>query len=269
MAYLNNYVVSIIHKGKPQREFGSNGERTVELPFNTEYSIRLKNSTNSRALVDISIDGMSIFSGDKKLILGARQSVDLERFVDSLSEGKKFMFVNKFMAELSGHSDPTTKEFGLISVDFTPEQELNLGLISRTPYYGGQHYDPILRGGAMGIAVNGAMALPDSQFSCQANISSIAGTTSGSGMQNITTKGVVGGTVEGSDSKQEFGENKSYIAWNHIGKTTISLRLKGPSEKKPMPYQDLSPTIKGNDGVVYAYQWATKNPDGTIMVVYK
>lgn len=267
MAYLNNYVVSIIHKGKPQREFGSDGERTVELPFNSEYSIRVKNSTNTRALVEVSIDGMSIFSGSKTLILEPRRTVDLERFVDDLREGAKFKFVSKLMAEGSGHSDPTSSDFGIVTVNFIPELEFSSSLTSHfttsTPLLGSPF--SLDRVSCVTFPGSGPQAMVNQHFASNSATSNAVNLTTAVAQADSS----VGGTIEGSRSGQEFTVNHSFIAWNYQKKSTIGIRLKGPSDKVRAPYRELATSIRDESGVTYTYQWSTKNPDGSIMVVYK
>lgn len=118
MAYQNGFVVSIIHNGHPVRETrGEDGLRTCVLPFGSEYKIRLKNTGLDRAKVTVLIDGTPVFSGDKTLLLGCNETVDLERFVSSLDKGRRFKFVPSSHAEVQ---DPTSQDNGVIRVTFQP-----------------------------------------------------------------------------------------------------------------------------------------------------
>ena len=63
------YVVVLLHQGKPVREFAEGSQKVCRIPFDSEYTIRIKNKTWRRALVSISIDGTDVLSGGKRLIL--------------------------------------------------------------------------------------------------------------------------------------------------------------------------------------------------------
>jgi len=93
MGYSNGFVASIILKNKPLREFKYGGKRTVKVPFGSEYIIRLKNKSKEPALVDVSIDGTDVLNG-AELVLKAGETMDLERFVDDNSKGKKFKYIS-------------------------------------------------------------------------------------------------------------------------------------------------------------------------------
>lgn len=119
MAYQKpGFVVAIISPdGKPYREF-TDGSTTCTVPFGTEYKIRIKNKTRARARVSVDIDGMPVFVG-QQLIMDPDSTTDLERFVDNLSTGKKFKFVEA-KAE-NGVQDPTSEKNGLVRVTVYPE----------------------------------------------------------------------------------------------------------------------------------------------------
>lgn len=91
MMYSNNFAAAIKVNGKILREFGD----TVYLPFGSEYSIRLKNLNNTRAKVNIEIDGEKVT--DSGLVLNENQTVDFERFIrnGNLTEGNRFKFIER------------------------------------------------------------------------------------------------------------------------------------------------------------------------------
>lgn len=91
MMYSEKMVASIKANGKILREF----KDTVYCPFNTEYSILLKNLNAIRALVNIYIDGEDVVPGG--LVLNAQQELELERFIknNNLNEGNKFKFIQR------------------------------------------------------------------------------------------------------------------------------------------------------------------------------
>lgn len=90
MTYKNNLVVAIKCQGKILRE--ENG--VVTLPFNSEYSILIKNLDSRDASIGVSIDGDDILYG-KTLIVRSNSSIDLERYLDNITEGRKFKFIQK------------------------------------------------------------------------------------------------------------------------------------------------------------------------------
>jgi len=122
MAYQNGFVVSVILNGKPLREVNENGQRVVKIPFGAEYVIRVKNNHQlERAMVELDVDGTDILFG-KRLIVPANRSVDIERFVDSHSSGKKLKFVSIEEGARTGEiQDPSNPDNGLIKVKFFKE----------------------------------------------------------------------------------------------------------------------------------------------------
>lgn len=122
MAFQNGFILSIIHNNIPIREYNCDNERTCQVPFGSEYKIRLKNKSGARAFADISIDGMSIFPPGEQLFIRDRQTIDLERFVMDLDGGKKFKFISLEEGEKTGEiQDPTSSENGIIEVKFHKE----------------------------------------------------------------------------------------------------------------------------------------------------
>lgn len=109
MAYQNNFVVSIIVNSKPVREYNEEGTRVCHIPFDSEFTIRLKNKSRKRAQVKVRIDGTDVTSAGK-IILEPQETRDLDRF----EGGRRFKFI-------SLAPDPTEKPNELISVDFWPE----------------------------------------------------------------------------------------------------------------------------------------------------
>lgn len=113
--YLNKFVLSIIHAEHPVKEFGVRGEKSVALPFDSEYKIHLKNKNNRSCTARVFIDDKQVSKlGD--FIIYSNGTIDLERFVDSsLDQGKKFKFVALDHPDVD---DPTSSENGIIKVEF-------------------------------------------------------------------------------------------------------------------------------------------------------
>lgn len=133
--YSNNFVVAIKVNGKVLREL----QDIVYLPFGTEYSILLKNTSPQRAQVKVSIDGTDV-TEDVHLIVNGNDSLELKRFIKNgnLSAGNAFKFIEKTskIEEFRGNK----AEDGLITVTYEFERK-------PTPlpdYYG------TLRGGLKG-----------------------------------------------------------------------------------------------------------------------
>ena len=90
--YKNNLVTAISCEDKFLHET-KDGE--VFLPFQTEYSIFIKNKNTRKALISVYIDGKDVLNGNK-LILNSQDSINLERFVtEDLDKGNKFKFIKK------------------------------------------------------------------------------------------------------------------------------------------------------------------------------
>jgi len=91
MMYGNKLAAAIKVNGKVLREF----KDTVYIPFNSEYTILVKNLNTVRAFVNIYIDGENVVPGG--LVLNAGQEVDLERSVKNgnLNSGNRFKFIER------------------------------------------------------------------------------------------------------------------------------------------------------------------------------
>lgn len=122
MAYQEGIVASIMVDGKPLREFNHSGRRTCKIPFGSEYSIRLKNKSNLRALISVDIDGTDVLCY-KQLVMRPHDQIQLERFVDELDSGSKFKFISLEEGIKTGEiQDPTSKENGIIRIKYYKER---------------------------------------------------------------------------------------------------------------------------------------------------
>lgn len=116
MMYESKMAAAIKVKGKVLREF----KDTVYVPFNSEYSILLKNLNTVRAVVKIFIDSEDMVPGG--IVLNAGQEVDLERSVKNgnLSEGNRFKFIERTGA-VEQHRGVKLED-GLVRIEFQFEQ---------------------------------------------------------------------------------------------------------------------------------------------------
>lgn len=115
--YKNSFVVLIKKNGQSLRELHG---RDVFIPFNSEYTIEIRNNNYRRAVAKITIDGTDVL-GTRELIIPAFGSETIERFVvdGNLKKGKKLKFVPLSNEKVS---DPTSPENGLIEVELWLEK---------------------------------------------------------------------------------------------------------------------------------------------------
>ena len=116
MMYSKKLVASIKANGKVLREF----KDTVYIPFNSEYSILLKNLNTVRANINIYIDGDNIVPGG--LVLNAGQEIDLQRAIrnGNMNEGNRFKFIER-TGKIEDHRGIKLED-GLIRVEYQFEK---------------------------------------------------------------------------------------------------------------------------------------------------
>lgn len=221
MAYNNNFIVSVLVNNKPLRELNVQGKRTCTLPFGSEYKIRLKNKHNVRAMASISIDGTDVLCGSK-IVLGPKETVDVERFVDDSDGGSKFKFISLEQGEQTGEiQDPDHHENGVIRVEF--EKELELGTLLSRPKVAldssqPRGIDSTLFASCVGPSTPLTSDTIDSYTTVSANMTS----------NSIDLpKQEKGATVEGSHSDQKFSKVSGFSTEGVS--TVIEIFLKGPS----------------------------------------
>lgn len=114
--YRDSYVVALMLNGKIQKE---SDDGSVLIPFGSEYVLRLKNKLRKRAVADVWIDGKIAVKG---VVIGANETVDLERFVNdgNLNEGKRFKLARLTDPKVD---QPNDSENGSIEVNFYPEKD--------------------------------------------------------------------------------------------------------------------------------------------------
>lgn len=118
MMYSNKLIASVKANGKILREF----KDTIYIPFNSEYSLLLKNLDTRRAIINVYIDGDNMTPNG--LVLYGGQEVDLERSIknNNLNEGNRFKFISRNGA-VEKHRG-TKLEDGLIRVEYQFEKLL-------------------------------------------------------------------------------------------------------------------------------------------------
>lgn len=107
--YKNKFILAIKHNNKILRE----NKNIVNLPFDSEYEIFLKNENDKRAIVEIKIDSIDVLYGSN-LIIEANSEISLERFIKNNNKGNKFKFVK---LNNEGISDKENPENGCIEIN--------------------------------------------------------------------------------------------------------------------------------------------------------
>lgn len=115
--FKNNFVMAIKANGKILREF----DNITYLPFGTEYSIILKNLSDKRAKVKITIDGDDVIGSH--LIINKKSDIEVKRFVrnGNLEQGNSFKFIEK--TEKIEKYRGNKIDDGIISVEVEFEKE--------------------------------------------------------------------------------------------------------------------------------------------------
>lgn len=122
----SNLIMAVKVNGKILREF----DGTVALPFGSEYSIYLKNTSNRKASVKIEIDGQNIYD-DGTIIVPANSHIEIQRFIKSgnLDSGNAFKFIEKTkkIEDFRGNK----AEDGLLTVTYSFEMDRVVNTVVR------------------------------------------------------------------------------------------------------------------------------------------
>jgi len=117
--YSNKFVTAIKVNGKVLREKGEQ----VFLPYQTEFSILLKNLNSRRVQVSVSIDGTDIAEGTQ-FIIDANSELEVKRFIrnGNLQSGNAFKFIprTESVEEFRG----IKSDDGIVRVEFEFEKEV-------------------------------------------------------------------------------------------------------------------------------------------------
>ena len=124
--FKNNLAVALKCNGKILRE----EKNIVYIPFNEEYSIYFKNLHCKRAKINVSIDGEDVLNG-RSLILNGNSELNLERFVDDLTEGNRFKFIPKTEKIKNYRGDKI--DDGIIRIEFVYEKQSKQMFIKKIP----------------------------------------------------------------------------------------------------------------------------------------
>ena len=210
--YKSNFVVSIKSGGK----FFKENEDNINIPFNSEYSIYLKNLESRDAVVNVSIDGKDVLDG-KRLIVRANSVLELEGFMDGQIAKNKFKFIkrSKEIEEFRG----VTPEDGIISVTFDFEKR-------KTEYQPYVTYFPDWRWYPTQpyrwTTTTGTYVPSDTPVSFTNIVQSRKGSSVSVMSMNSVSEGI---SVPGNDISQNFG--LGYVGNLENNPTTISFKLFG------------------------------------------
>jgi len=119
--YKEKMAVALKHNGKVLREF----EDKVYIPFNSEFSILLKNLNTVRSLVTVYVDGIDVGDG-ASFVVDPNSDFELERFIknDNLEKGNRFKFIER-TSNIEKHRGVGIED-GLVRIEFNYEKTISL-----------------------------------------------------------------------------------------------------------------------------------------------
>ena len=218
LAYSNGFVAVCLANNRPVREINKDSKRVAIIPFDTEYKIRITNKKTVRCKVEVFVDGTDVLFG-QKIVLGAGQSMDLERFLTDNNSGNKFKFISKQKAMATGEiMDPDSEDNGRIQVKFYEEQPWNCFTTILT------NHQPGFYGGTVNCASNGTANVGVSNSGCTTNSIATSNTTLTSTAASV--KSSAGVTAEGNVSHQKFSAVADFQTYQYS--TDIDIWLSGP-----------------------------------------
>lgn len=113
--YKEKFVTVVKSNGKILREH----DGCVTLPFQSEYSILMKNLESRKAEVRITIDGQDVLN-DSTLLVMPNSTFELEGFLSGFKVSNKFKFIQKTKEVIEHRGDKI--DDGMIRVEFTFEK---------------------------------------------------------------------------------------------------------------------------------------------------
>jgi len=126
MMYNSKLIAVIKVNGKVLRETGE----TVYIPFGSEYEIALRNMHTTKAVVDITIDGVDVLDGSS-LVIRPNDNGSIEGFMKGNNVSHKFKFIEKTQ-EISDHRGDDISD-GYIRISFKFEKPPTVSNISYLP----------------------------------------------------------------------------------------------------------------------------------------
>lgn len=209
--FKNSFVVSIKSE---EGKFYKEELDAVKVPFNTDYSIYLKNLNSRKAVVRVWIDGRDVLSGSR-VIVYPNESLTLEGFLNNNSVEYKFRFIQK-TKDVEDHRG-SFPEDGIIRIEFDFEKERSqyAWYYPSNPYritnIGTLEYNPL-----QSRTISGG-SYPQITYTYTSNSNVVSGNSSN------------GITVNGDDSDQEFYQG--YVSELENNPTVITFKLIGTNDK--------------------------------------
>jgi hypothetical protein len=255
MMYQSKLVASLKANNKILREF----KDTVYVPFESEYSILIKNLNTVRAVVNVFIDGENQTPGG--LVVDVGREVELERSIKNgnLTEGNRFKFIERTGAAEQHRG--VKLEDGIVRIEYQFEQRQVFAVGSTNHYINNLSSYPgttdkftltasgsttvtnisqmnvggALRGidlSANGSAMAQAASASVSKYCADNGVNSFTGEVH-EGCATMDMFNDAGITVPGSRSTQKF--STTYMGPLEAEKHTIVLKLLGETpDNKPV-----------------------------------
>lgn len=125
-----NNEVDILVNNKPIKQYAHDGKIFVEAKEGAEYSIRVRNNTNSRLLAVASVDSINVISGEiadddgAGYIINGRSSYEIKGFRTSNDNVNAFAFSrkDKSYAAKSDATDGDTQDCGVLGIKLFSEK---------------------------------------------------------------------------------------------------------------------------------------------------
>jgi hypothetical protein len=234
MSYQEKFVAVVKTNGKILREH----DNVVTIPFGVEYSILLKNLNSVKAVVNVSIDGQDVLSGNQ-IIVYPNQSLELEGFMKGSTVSNKFKFIQK-TKEIQDYRGDKVDD-GMIRVEYKFEQVVtkevhyveNVPIYNRPwPYYPPYLYYP-----------------------------TYPWTFYGSVGRGLNSSGSVTSSLGGTTASNSVGDNVNFTSSlgksdGMVGASLNEVNCFNNSEHLSAPLQDEGITVKGgqsNQNFQYGY----------------
>lgn len=134
--------VAVYANGRPMRIYSHEGKFFLESRVGTEYSIEIKNNTWQRVEAVVSVDGLSVISGedaslnDTGYVINSFDSIKIKGFRKDMAEVGAFKFSQKY-ASYASASKGKPQNVGVISFAVWTEKEKPLSqILYRHPVIG-------------------------------------------------------------------------------------------------------------------------------------
>ena len=128
--YKEGFVATIRSNGQILKEHKGN----IYLPFNSEYTVYLKNTTDKDASVTISIDNLIVY---ENILVEAKSSKNIKGFED----GYAFKFI-KMSNKIANHRGTTPLD-GKIKIEFNYKEDSYSSILKELEKYSKKEYIPV------------------------------------------------------------------------------------------------------------------------------